>query len=118
MRPPHSWLILTTRYREDVRDPTPDQVAGAIAELGTRREDTKHPNAWLRLGLSDGRVLMLDAYTSGTVYFQMFADPDDADPVTNRMARALAMDGIEKLFKMLAEGDVAGLNEALWENAV
>lgn len=118
MRPPDSWLILTTRYGEDVRDPTPDQVARAIADLKTRREDTEHPNTWLRLGLSDGRVLVLDAYTSGTVYFKQFADQDDADPVTNRMAKAVEMDGLEKLFKLLAEGDVAGINEALWDNAV
>ena len=38
------------RYGSDVRDPSPDQLAKAIAELKTRPEDMEHPNAWLRLG--------------------------------------------------------------------
>ena len=68
--------------------------------------------------MSDGRVLVLDAYIGGTVYFQEFADQDDADPVKNRVAKDMAFDGIERLFKLLANGDLAAVNQVGWKDAV
>jgi hypothetical protein len=106
------------RYGSEVRDPSPDQLAKAIGELKTRRGDEEHPNTSLRLGLADGRVLVLDAYTSGTVYFREYADQDDADPVKSRAARGVEFDGIEKLFKLLAEGDLVAVNTVGWKDAV
>jgi hypothetical protein len=78
-----AWVILTTRYGADIREPTSDHLRSALAEVfhedhPTMTEDdyAEHPNAWLRYGFDDGPMYVLNVYRSRTVYFSQWADSD------------------------------------------
>jgi len=77
------WLILTTRYGGDIRDPSADDLTTALNELYQETLDgmtdayyAEHPNAWLRYGFDDGPMYVLDVYRNGRVIFGQWADQD------------------------------------------
>jgi len=77
------WLILTTRYGGDIRDPSADDLTTALNEIYQETLDgmtdayyAEHPNAWLRYGFDDGPMYVLDVYRNGRVIFGQWADQD------------------------------------------
>jgi hypothetical protein len=113
-RPNDTWLVLTSRYGADSRDPLEPALANAVNDLQKNKDDTEHPNAWLRYGLSDGRVFVLEAYTSGTVYLQEFKDQDDSDPTESHEQNGVAPEDMLRHFQLLASGDLDGLKKERW----
>jgi hypothetical protein len=78
-----AWVILTTRYGADIREPTSDHLRSALAEVYhedhlamTEGDYAEHPNAWLRYGFDSGPMYVLNVYRSRTVYFSQWADSD------------------------------------------
>lgn len=86
--PQSSWVVLTRRYGEDIRQPSEEQRLQAVDELFTENiqgmtdaDYAEHPNAWLRYGIDEGPVFVADASRSKTVTLSKFADQDDDNAV-------------------------------------
>jgi hypothetical protein len=77
------WSILTTRFGDHKKSPTPGDLAAAIHELFnetlsyiTPEKYAEHPNARLRCGFKDETLYVLDAYRTGRLVLQQWADQD------------------------------------------
>ena len=110
------WVILSTRYGGDIRQPSQRELAQAIDEVVTEdlngmteQDYAEHPNAWLRYGYDDGPVYVVDAYRDGTVICSQYADQDDVDPVRETTLEAVTREQLLSLWKRLAEGDIASI---------
>lgn len=104
------WVILSTRYGGDIRQPSQRELAQAIDEVVTDDlDDAEHPNAWLRYGDDDGPVYVVDAYRDGTVICSQFADQDDVDPVSKTTLEDVTREQLLSLWKRLADGDIASI---------
>jgi hypothetical protein len=108
------WAILTFRYGRDVRNPTPHDIAEAVAELsnenipGMQEGDyAEHPNAWLRLGSDDGPVYVVDAYCNGQVILSKYADQDDIDAASEVTLTNVPKEKLLAMWTWLAENDLA-----------
>jgi hypothetical protein len=116
------WAILTFRYGRDVRNPTPYDIAEAVAELsnesisGMHEGDyTEHPNAWLRLGSDDGPVYLVDAYRNGQVILSKYADQDDIDAASEVRLADVPKEKLLAMWTCLARNDLAGFRAACSE---
>jgi hypothetical protein len=119
------WIILTSRYGGDARNPATEQVAKAVREIF--HEDTpsmleadyaEHPNAWIRYGFDEGPMYVIDIGRGGTIRFEQWADPDFEDeleaPLT--MANATEQDAL-RLLTMLTKGQIDQIKAEKW-NAI
>jgi hypothetical protein len=77
------WLILNTRYGNEIFNPTEGDITAALKEVYfenhpslTEHDYAEHPNAFLRLGYDDGPMYALDVYRKGAVLFGQWADAD------------------------------------------
>ena len=109
-----SWLILTTRYGSDIRDPSIDDFMDALNEIFheslegmTEFDYAEHSNAWLRYGFDDGPMYVLDFYRNGRVTFGQWADQDyetELNPETT--IENITQERMFQLWKWLASGEV------------
>lgn len=110
------WAILSTRYGGDICQPSHEQLAKAIDEVVTEDLDgmteqdyAEHPNAWLRSGVDEGPMYVIDAYRNGTVICSQFADQDDVDPVSEHTLTDVSREQLLSLWKRLADYDIASI---------
>jgi hypothetical protein len=108
-----AWVILTSRYGGDKRQPSERDLARAIDELfdespsGMREPDfAEHPNAWLRYGFDDGPLRVIDVYRTGVVIFSKYADADLEELQSENAVRGLDGDRALSLWKWLANGEI------------
>jgi hypothetical protein len=108
-----AWVILTSRYGGDTRQPSEGDLAQAIDELlneniagTTEAAYAEHPNAWLRYGFSEGPVLLLEANRKRTVTFSKLSDQDAPDALTAYTVRNMERDAMLSLWKRLAKGEI------------
>lgn len=106
------WAILTSRYGEEVDEPSPAQLLDAAEELYNENvegmgegEYAEHPNAWLRYGTDDGPMYVVDAYRDGTVIVSRFADQDFGEPSHQTTLSDVQKDRLLELWTWLANGD-------------
>jgi len=108
------WCILTTRMGTDVREPTDAELKDALAEVFST-VDVEHPNAWLRIGLSDGTMFVLDVYRGGTIIFNQWADSDFEEELAppSKLAEVPVEDAL-RLWRSLLRGDVGAVRAEPW----
>lgn len=118
-----AWVILTTRYGTDIREPTSDHLRSALAEVYhedhpamTGGDYAEHPNAWLRYGFDSGPMYVLNVYRSRTVYFSQWADSDyenelkpEAEKINASEREAL------DLWELLAKGKIDEVKAWRWD---
>jgi len=117
------WVILSSRYGGDIREPTPDQLRIALAEVYhenhpsmTEGDYAEHPNAWLRYGFDDGPLYVLNVYRSGTVYFSQWADSDyenELEPQAEKIN--VAEREAHRLWELLAAGKIDEVKASGWD---
>ena len=101
-----AWVILTTRYGKDVRQPSEADLLKAADELYERVDDTEHPNAWLRYGLDEGPMFIIDGYLNRTIRFAKYADQDDDEPLAEYTHRGEGRESLLRVWTLLAQGDI------------
>jgi hypothetical protein len=98
-----NWIVLTKRFGEDVSSPTPKEFESALQELVLT--DDEHPNTWLRVEDSEGKMHLLDAYSSNKISYSIYADQDDTEAERSYTLRTCTIDEAFRLWTFLAEGD-------------
>lgn len=117
-RPPAAkerpWVILTTRYDDHKKSPTPGDLSAALNEIYhedlsymTPADYAEHPNACMRCGFDEGAMYVLDVYRTGKVIFQQWADND----FENELAPEIAIENVPKdkarrLWDWMADGKI------------
>jgi len=117
------WIVLTSRYGEDTREPTVDQLHRALSEVYheidssmTDGDYAEHPNAWLRYGFDEGPMYVLNVYRSATVYFSQWADPDyeiELEPEVERVK--VSESEARQLWELLAAGKIDEVKASSWD---
>lgn len=118
-----AWVILTSRYGGDIREPTVDQLRRALADVYhenhpsmTEGDYAQHPNAWLRYGFDDGPMYVLNVYRSRTVYYSQWADPDyesELEPESERIN--VSEPEAQRLWELLAVGKIDEIKASGWD---
>jgi hypothetical protein len=109
------WVILTTRYGSDIRTPSVGQLHAALDELRAQKDDTEHPDAWLRYGDDDGPMYVVTVNTSGRVCFSQWADCDYENELTPEgYLESVSPEKQLELWQMLLRADVQGLQREPW----
>jgi hypothetical protein len=117
------WVILTSRYGGDIREPTVDQLRRVLAEVYhenapsmTEGDYAEHPNAWLRYGFDDGPMYVLNVYRSRTVYFSQWADPDYESELGPEAERTDVSESEAcHLWELLAAGKIDEVKASGWD---
>ena len=111
-----AWIMLTTRYGEDIKNPTARQLQQALGELleenipgMTEADYAEHPNAWLRYGFDEGPMYVLDVYRGGSIIFTKYADQDYKDLLWEYRMDDLSGEKALSLWLLLAEGKLDDL---------
>jgi hypothetical protein len=111
------WKILTFRYGFDIRNPSKEDLERAATELFqetlpemTEDDYKDHPAAWLRYGLDDGPMFVLEVHRSGTVILERWADTDYVRELypPKQWSVHNATD-VVRLWQMLGEGKISEL---------
>lgn len=118
-----AWVILTSRYGGDIREPTVDELRRALADVYqeddpsmTEGDYAEHPNAWLRYGFDDGPMYVLNVYRSGTVYFSQWADPDYENELEPELERINVSEReAQRLLELLAAGKTDEIKASTWD---
>jgi hypothetical protein len=117
------WVILTSRYGHDVRDPSEQQLAEAVAELYhetlpgmTEGDYAEHGAAFLRFGYDEGPMFVLEVSRLREVSLEEWSDQDYeqelAPPRTmHQVSEELAL----QLWRWLAQGDIDRIRTQPWE---
>ena len=115
------WAILTTRYGDHKRGPTPGDLSAALIEIyheefdsRTPDQQAEHPYARMRCGFKNGTMYILDVHRNGRVTLQQCADQD----FKNQLAPETALENISKkkarrLWGWLMKGKIERLKTAL-----
>jgi len=74
----HEWVNLTTRLGETVRNPKPEQLREALAELFSSF-DKEHPDSWIECGSQNGPLYSLSFVSSGRGRYTKYSDVDMTD---------------------------------------
>lgn len=117
------WVILSTRYGGDTREPTADQLRRALAEVYrenlpsmTEGDYAEHPNASLRYGFDGGPMYLLNAYRSKTVYFSQWSDQDYERELEPELERINVSEGEAfRLWELLAAGKIDEIKGSVWD---
>jgi hypothetical protein len=117
------WVILTRRTGQDVRSPTPAQLAEAIAELYhetlpwmTEEGYAEHGAAFLRLGWDDGPMYVLEVNRLRDATFEEWADQDyEHELAPPRTMRKVAEQAALRLWTWLAEAQVDRVRSQPWD---
>jgi hypothetical protein len=118
-----AWVILTSRYGGDTREPSVDQLHRALAEVYhesdpsmTEGDYAEHPNAWLRYGSDDGPMYVLNVYRSATVYFSQWSDPDYESELEPEVERVKVSESEARhLWELLASGKIDEIKASGWD---
>lgn len=117
------WLIITTRFGSNIRDPSDDDLQSSLRDVYveddlslTEADYAEHPNSWLKLGYQGGPLYVLDVYRKGTVRFQQWADTD----YRKELAPPLKLEKVpfEKalaLWGLLRDENIKGLLSESWQ---
>jgi hypothetical protein len=118
-----SWVVLTSRYGGDTRNPSAEQLRRALADVYhendpsmTEGDYAEHPNAWLRYGLDDGPMYVLNVYRGGGVYLAQWADSDyerelESESVRINVSESEAL----QLWELLAAGQINEIKGRGWD---
>jgi hypothetical protein len=108
-----AWLVLSPRYGADVRNPSPEDLERAIAELflealpGIGESDyAEHGAASLRYGFDGGPMYVIEVDRRGNASFEEWADVDRERELAPPRAARLTADQALRLWALLAAGDV------------
>jgi hypothetical protein len=108
-----SWLILSPRYGADVRNPSPEDLERAVAELfleslpGIGESDyAERGAAALRYGFEGGPMYVVDVDRAGNARLEEWADADRERELAPPRARRVTADQAQRLWVLLAAGDV------------
>jgi hypothetical protein len=120
--PTHPWVILSCRYGADIRQPSDEDLAGALSEIFhenlpsmTEGDYAAHPSAWIRYGFDAGPMYVVEVRRGGRVQFSQWADQD----YETELERETAMDGVSeedalRLWKLLAGGEIDTVKAEGW----
>ena len=105
---PRRWITLTTRYGQDIENPSPEDLSRAMEELRQENAqgkgaDAEHAIARLRLGSDDGPRYILSVDRDGTTSHSEFTDEEADDPV-EELTRKLPREKALALWILLAKG--------------
>jgi hypothetical protein len=117
------WVILTRRYGNDTRNPTPSQLAEAIAELYhetlpdmTESDYAEHRSASLRYGCDDGPMFVLEVSRLHQVTLEEWADQDYGQQLAPpRRMQGISEERALRLWTSLAQGDIERVRSEPWE---
>lgn len=119
------WVVLTKRYGEDIRNPTAVDLEKAVAELYhenlpkmTQSDFEEHGAGFLRYGVDDGPMMVIEIVRNGKVVLEEWADPDYATPLCaaremNDVTENVALD----LWRWLSEGLMDKVRSQAWHGA-
>jgi hypothetical protein len=107
-----TWVILTSRYGGDTRNPSAQDLVKAAHELfnesipGMMPSDyAEHPSAWLRFGSRDGAMIVLEVDRHGAVSLERWADQDYERELAPAVRWTVGTpDEVVRLWSLLAEG--------------
>ncbi len=108
------WSILTTRFGDHKKSPTPGDLSAAIHELYnetlsyiTPEQYAENPNARLRCGFKDGTLCVLDAYRTGRIVLQQWADQELEKPLAPDLEiENASKEQVDRLWELLIDGYV------------
>lgn len=111
------WCTLSTRWGEDIPEPEYIDLREALDDVWSV-VDKEHPNTWLRLGVEDGPMYVLDVYGSSRIVFEQWVDADYGE----RLAPAsvlvgVALDDALKLWDAMHRGDLESVKREAWQPA-
>jgi hypothetical protein len=118
-----AWVILTSRYGGDIREPTVDELCRALADVYHENDPSmtegayaEHPNALLRYGFDAGPMYVLNVYRSGTVYFSQWADPDYESELEPELERINVSEReAHRLWELLSAGKMDEIKASGWD---
>jgi hypothetical protein len=96
---------LTKRWGQDISNPTPQDLAGAIAELA--QPDSEHPDCWL--SAEDGWSVYL--FESGLAVLEN-SETDEGPWYLTGVSRETALE----LWSLLQAGDLTTLRAKSWQS--
>jgi hypothetical protein len=108
------WAILTTRYGDHKKSPTPGDMSAALDELYhenisymTPADYAEHPNACMRCGFKDGTMYVLDLHRTGRALFQQWTDHDFENKLTDDIEiENVTEDKAKRLSDWLMDGNI------------
>ncbi|MDP6636570.1 MAG: hypothetical protein QGG42_16855 [Phycisphaerae bacterium] len=108
------WAILTTRFGDHKKSPTPGDLSAALNELYheifsymTPEDYAKHPNACLRCGFDDGTMYVLDIDRTERLIFQQWADQDFENQLAPQIEiEKASQQQVDRLWGLLINGYV------------
>jgi hypothetical protein len=117
------WVILSSRYGGDTREPTVDQLRRALTDVYNESEPSmtegdyaEHPNASLSYGFDDGPMYVLNVYRSRTVYFSQWTDPDYGSELAPEAEKTNVSESeVRELWELLAAGQIDRIKEWGWD---
>jgi hypothetical protein len=117
------WVILTRRYGADIRSPSPDQLANAIAELYhetlpdmTEDDYAEHGAAFLRYGYDEGPMFVIEVDRLRQVTFEELADQDyERELMPPRHMHHVSEDQALQLWMYLAHGQIESVRSQRWQ---
>ncbi len=118
---PERWLTLTTRFGEEIDNPSRDDLSRALEELshddrkGTTAADyAEHSTAYLRFESDAGPHFILSMEHDGTLTFSEFASSESDDPIVELTQKVPAERALALLL-LFAEGKCDQLEKELSE---
>ncbi len=118
---PVRWLTLTTRFGQEIDNPSRDDLSRALEELGhddregmTKADYAEHSAAYLRLESEAGPHYLLSVDRDGTLMFTEFLSPESDDPIVELTEKVPAERALA-LMMLLADGKCEQLEKELSE---
>jgi hypothetical protein len=120
---PTPWVILSCRYGADIRQPSGEDLASALADVFhenlpsmTEGDYAAHPCASIRYGFDAGPMHVLEVRRGGRVQFSQWADQD----YETELEPEMAIDGVGenealRLWKLLAGGQIDAVKTACFQ---
>ena len=107
-------IKLTSRNQVEISNPSTQDIEKVLEELFSVN-DPEHPNAWIQLGFDseDGwSIISIDAYESGFVIYEYWADQDDDDAKIEKRFHPDTTQ-TKKMFDLLANQEIEKINEII-----
>jgi hypothetical protein len=117
--PAPPWLILTSRYGQEIENPPQEDLSRAIDELKSDistktpgADDSDHESAWLSSETESGPKFILSVERDGTVCFSKFMSPDADDP-SEEITKKVSLEKALALWLLLAKGNIEKIEAEL-----
>lgn len=119
------WVILTSRWGADIRNPSVEQLTNAVREIFVeefpplRESDyAEHPSGWIRFGFDDGPMFVIDIGRNRAARFEQWADQDFERKLAPSMRLSLQSEADAlKLWLLSVQGDVETIRKLNWQIA-